>query len=74
MLALLEDGYQQEIVENSKGETTEREVLKLHPLLAPYFVAVIPWSKQTQLREKACQIYQELLNETSFTTTYEESK
>ena len=74
MLALLEDSYQQEIVENSKGETTEREVLKLHPLLAPYFVAVIPWNKQTQLREKACQIYQELLNEISFTTTYEESK
>lgn len=74
MLALLEDGYQQEIVENSKGETTEREVLKLHPLLAPYFVAVIPWNKQTQLQERACQIYQELLNETSFTTTYEESK
>jgi len=74
MLALLEDGYQREIVENSEGGTTEREVLKLHPLLAPYFVAIIPWNKQEQLQEKACQIYQELLNETSFTTTYEESK
>ncbi|CAI2192466.1 18739_t:CDS:2, partial [Funneliformis geosporum] len=69
LLAVLEDAYQAEMVENSPA--SKREVLKIHPLLAPYLVAVIPLSKQ--LQAQAQQIYQELLTETNFTTTYEES-
>ncbi|CAG8839043.1 36295_t:CDS:2, partial [Racocetra persica] len=67
MLAILEDACCEETVDSGLTRT----VLKLHPLLAPYFVAVIPLSKQ--LQEKAYQIYQELLTETNFTTTYEEA-
>lgn len=67
MLAILEDAYHEEAVDS--GLT--RKVLKLHPLLTPYFVAVIPLSKQ--LQEKAYQVYEELLTEANFTTTYEES-
>ncbi|RHZ37302.1 glycine--tRNA ligase [endosymbiont GvMRE of Glomus versiforme] len=70
MLAILEDAYQEETIENSKGEK-KREVLKLYPLLAPYFVAVIPWKKS--LREKAKQIYQKLLTEINFSVIYEET-
>ncbi|KLL03418.1 MAG: glycyl-tRNA synthetase [Mycoplasmataceae bacterium CE_OT135] len=71
MLALLESSYQKEMVKGVQGEEKEREVLKLHPLLVPYFVAIIPLSKQ--LQDKAQQIYQELLTEIDFSTTYEEA-
>ncbi|CAI2198991.1 7824_t:CDS:2, partial [Funneliformis geosporum] len=52
MLATLEDAYQKETVASSQ---LTREVLKLHPLLAPYFVAVIP--AKNSLREKSYQLY-----------------
>ena len=45
MLAILEDAYYEEIV---TGTQLTRTVLKLHPLLAPYFVAIIPLSKQLE--------------------------
>jgi len=67
MLAILENAYQEEAIDSGLTRT----VLKLHPLLAPYFVAVIPLSKQ--LQEKAYRIYEELLTETNFTTVYEEA-
>ena len=41
-LAFLIDAYQEETLEN--GET--REVLKFHPALAPYKVAVLPLVKK----------------------------
>lgn len=66
LLAILEDSYQEEEIANSP---LKRAVLKLSPLLAPYFVAVIPLNKQ--LREKSQQIYQKLLKEINFSTTYE---
>jgi len=68
MLAVLEDAYQEEIVTSSQ---LTREVLRLHPLLAPYFVAVIPLEKS--LREKSCQLYRELLKNPFFSVAYEET-
>ncbi|MDD3392510.1 MAG: glycine--tRNA ligase [Bacilli bacterium] len=66
ILALLFNAYDKETLEN--GET--REVLKLHPFLAPYKVAVLPLIKKLH-SEKANEIY-EYLNK-YFMTAYDES-
>ena len=54
-LAFLCNAYHEEEV----GEGDVRTVLKLHPALAPYKVAVLPLSKK--LSEKADEVYSELL-------------
>ncbi|CFW92929.1 Glycine--tRNA ligase [endosymbiont DhMRE of Dentiscutata heterogama] len=68
MLATLQDAYHEEKV---VGSQTERTVLRLPPLLAPFFVAIIPLSQQ--LRNTAYQLYLDLLPEVSFSLTYEEA-
>ncbi len=54
MLTFLCNGYCEEEI----GEGDVRTVLKLHPALAPYKVAVLPLSKK--LSPKAEEVYQEL--------------
>jgi glycyl-tRNA synthetase len=68
MLAILEDAYYEEIV---TGSQLTRTVLKLHPLLAPYFVAIIPLSKQ--LETESYQLYLDLLKKVQFNLSYEKS-
>lgn len=53
-LTVLCDSYEEEVLEN--GET--RQVLHLHPFLAPIKVAVLPLVKK--LEDKALEIYDEL--------------
>ena len=53
-LAFLVDAYAEETLEN--GET--REVLKFHPALAPYKVAVLPLVKK--LNEQALEVFADL--------------
>ena len=53
-LAFLCNAYHEEEV----GEGDVRTVLKLHPALAPYKVAILPLSKK--LSEKADEVYAEL--------------
>ncbi|HEY8365005.1 MAG TPA: glycine--tRNA ligase [Haloplasmataceae bacterium] len=62
-LAILTDSYELEQLEN--GET--REVLHLHPYLAPYKVAVLPLVKK--LEDKALEVYDMLRKE--FMTEYD---
>ena len=50
------DDDHEEVINTSQ---LTRTVLKISPLLAPYFVVVIPLSKQ--VRESAYQIYLDLL-------------
>ena len=52
ILALLFNAYEKEILEN--GE--EREILKLHPFLAPYKVSILPLIKKYH-SEKAKEIF-----------------
>ncbi|CAG8440232.1 11525_t:CDS:10 [Ambispora leptoticha] len=54
MLAILEDSYHEEVLKNSP---LTRTFLRLHPLLSPYFVAIIPLSKQINMKnpEKTLQ-------------------
>lgn len=54
MLAIVDSAYDVENLED--GET--REVLHLHPFLAPYKVAVLPLTNK--LNEQATELYQEL--------------
>ncbi len=66
VLAILFNAYNIETLEN--GE--DREVLKLHPYLAPYKVCVLPLVKKYH-KEKAQEIYEKLSKE--FMTIYDES-
>ncbi len=66
VLALLFNAYHEDSLEDG----TTREVLRLHPYLAPYKVAVLPLMKKYHT-EKADEIYQ-LLSKV-FMTTYDES-
>jgi glycyl-tRNA synthetase len=48
-LAFLLAAYEEEEVDNGKGGTEKRTMLRLHPRLAPIKVAVLPLSKNEQL-------------------------
>lgn len=65
LLAVLTDAYDEEVLED--GET--RTVLRLHPKLAPFKVAVFPLMKK--LAEPAEKLYDELLQE--FSTDYDDA-
>ena len=64
-LMFLCDAYDEEVLEN--GDT--REVLRIHPALAPYKAAVLPLVKK--LEPKADEVYELLRKE--FMTTYDVS-
>lgn len=65
-LAVLCDAYDKETLEN--GE--EREVLHLHPALAPYKLTILPLIKKVH-SDKAKDIYSRLCSE--FAVTYDET-
>lgn len=65
-LAFLSDAYIEEQLENGD----KREVLKLHPFLAPYKVAIFPLNKKLH-SEKANELYRVLSKE--FMVSYDES-
>jgi len=66
VLAVLFDAYNEEEL----GDGTVREVMKLHPFLAPYKVAVLPLVKKYH-SEYASELRDKLSK--SFMTTYDES-
>ena len=66
VLTVLSDAYNEETLEDG----TTREVLKLHPYLAPYKATILPLVKKFH-SEKAMGIYKELSKE--FMVTYDES-
>ena len=53
MLVYLIDAYHEESVKDAKGNDTTRVVMKLHPRLAPFKVAVLPLIKKDGLPEIA---------------------
>lgn len=65
-LTVLCDGYTRELLENGD----EREVLKIHPFLAPYKVNVLPLIKKNH-SEKAMEVYKNLSK--YFMVSYDES-
>ena len=66
VLAILDNSYDEEVLEN--GET--REVMRFLPYLAPYKVAVLPLNKKYH-GEKAKEVYNKLNK--AFMTTYDET-
>ena len=66
VLAVLFNAYHEDTLEDG----TTREVLSLHPFLAPYKVAVLPLVKKYH-SEKALELYNKLSK--VFMTTYDES-
>jgi glycyl-tRNA synthetase len=66
VLAFLFEAYHEDILEDG----TTREVLSLHPYLAPYKVAILPLVKKVH-SEKAMEIYTNLSKH--FMTTYDEA-
>ena len=65
-LAVLCEAYEEESLEDG----TTREVMHLHPALAPYKVAVLPLLKKYH-SEKALEIYKALSK--AFMTSYDEA-
>ena len=65
VLAILSDAYKVEELENDT-----REVLKLHPALAPYKVCILPLNKKIH-GPKAQELFNELSKK--FMTTYDEA-
>lgn len=57
-LAFLCDAYDEETVKDAEGKDDVRTVLRLHPFIAPYKVAVLPLAKK--LSDKAEPLYREL--------------
>ena len=66
VLMILCNSYEKELLEN--GDT--REVMKFHPFLAPYKVAVLPLVKKYH-KEKASEVYKAFAK--NFMTTYDET-
>jgi len=66
VLAFLFEAYNKETLEDG----TEREVLKIHPYLAPYKVTILPLMKKVH-SEKALEIYNTLSK--SFMTNYDDA-
>ena len=66
LLALLVDSYTKEKI----GDNDEREVLKIHPYLAPNKVTILPLIKKVH-GEKATEVYAELCK--YFNCAYDES-
>ena len=66
VLMILCNSYEKELLEN--GDT--REVMKFHPFLAPYKVAVLPLVKRYH-KEKASEVYKAFAK--NFMTTYDET-
>lgn len=62
-LAVLTSAYTEESVPDAKGEDATRVVLKFHPSIAPYTVAVLPLSKKDELQSIAQPLYQDLLKQ-----------
>jgi len=65
-LTLICDAYTEETLEDG----TTREVLKLHPYIAPYKVAILPLIKKRH-SEKANELFFKLCSE--FSCTFDES-
>lgn len=65
VLAVLFDAYREEKIENDT-----REVLRIHPFLAPYKVAVLPLVKKYH-QDKALEVYKDLRK--YFMTNYDET-
>jgi glycyl-tRNA synthetase len=71
LLTLLVEAYREEEVTDVKGQPDTRVVLRLHPRITPYKVAVLPLMRKPELTAKAREVYD--LLRTGFMTDYDET-
>lgn len=70
-LAMMSESLRQEVVPDADGKESTRDVLKLHPSLAPVKVAVLPLLKnKEELTKAASDVYDKL--KTKFLCQYDE--
>ncbi|MFC1655272.1 glycine--tRNA ligase [Patescibacteria group bacterium] len=60
LLMVLLDAYNEEEVEDAKGNKETRVVLKLKPEIAPFRAAILPLMKKPELLEKADEVFESL--------------
>lgn len=70
-MAVMCDAYAEETIANEDGSTETRNVLRLHPSLAPITAAIFPLVNKDGLPEAAMKIYTEL--QQSFRVDYDTS-
>lgn len=69
LLMLLLDAYDEEEVEDAKGNKETRIVLRLKPEIAPFRAAILPLMKKPELLKKADEVFESLKN--SFALDYD---
>lgn len=57
LLMVMLEAYREEAVPTADGTSETRVVMKFHPRLAPYKIAVLPLSKKKELSKKARSVY-----------------
>lgn len=72
LLTILLDAYDEEEAHDINGKPYTRVVLRLHPRVAPYQVAVLPLMRKPELVDKAMQIQTALRRD--FSVEYDETQ
>jgi glycyl-tRNA synthetase len=72
MLMVLCEAYDEEETVDAKGESAKRVVLRLHPGIAPYKVAVLPLSKKAELAQVADPLFATLCRR--FSAEYDDTQ
>ena len=72
LLAFLFDAYKEEQAPTVQGKTEKRVVLKLHPVIAPVKVAVLPLSRNEKLVPRAREVF-DMVND-RFVAQYDDSQ
>jgi glycyl-tRNA synthetase len=72
LLTLILDAYDEEDVTDVNEKPYRRVVLRLHPRVAPYKVAVLPLMRKQELTERAVAVFDTLLQR--FATEYDETQ
>jgi len=70
-LMVMLEAYTEELVESADGKKETRVLMKLHPRLAPYKIAVLPLSKKEELSIPAQKIVADLAKK--FAVDYDET-
>src|SRR5690606_9968176 len=72
MLAVLSDAYDVEETVDAKGQSASRVVLRFHPRIAPYTVAVLPLSQKPELAAAAEPLFRDLCRR--FSAEYDDTQ
>jgi glycyl-tRNA synthetase len=72
MLAVLSEAYDEEETVDAKGASATRHVMRFHPRIAPYTVAVLPLSRKPELAAVAEPLFAKLCRQ--FSAEYDDTQ